>query len=159
MLSLGDWVWQDDVKNFKIFDEGQNPIGEYSAYIKDIHVGNSAQHTAFLGIDYDVFKSIRIGANINYLGKHFAEFDPTNRTSVDDNKDSWRLPDATVVDFNVRWKFNIGNLDATLYGNIDNLFDKEYISDATDGNTHDRYTALVYYGFGRTWTAGIRINF
>ncbi|MDR1595283.1 MAG: TonB-dependent receptor, partial [Prevotellaceae bacterium] len=156
--SLGDWVWQDDV-DFKVFDEGQNLVGEYNAYIKGVHVGNSAQHTAFVGIDYDVFKSIRIGANINYFGKHFAEFDPTNRTTAEDNIDSWRLPDATVVDLNVRWKFKVGNLDATLYGNLDNLFDKEYISDATDGNNHDMSTARVYYGFGRTWTAGIRVNF
>jgi outer membrane cobalamin receptor len=159
MLSLGDWVWQKDV-NFTVFDEQQNPVGDgVDAFIKGIHVGNSAQHTAFLGIDYDVFKSIKIGANINYFGKHFAEFDPTYRDDSEDKKDSWRLPDATVVDLNIRWNFNIGNFDATLYGNIDNLFNKEYISDATDGSTHDRYTALVYYGLGRTWTAGIRINF
>jgi outer membrane cobalamin receptor len=158
MCSLGDWVWQDDV-NFKVFDEGQTLLYKYNAYIKDVHVGNSAQHTAFLGIDYDVFKSIRIGANINYFGKHFAEFDPINRTNADYKDDSWRLPDATMVDLNIRWNFNIGNLDATLYGNIDNLFDKEYISDATDGNNHDMNTARVYYGFGRTWITGLRINF
>jgi hypothetical protein len=156
MYSLGDWVWQGSNVNFKIFDEGQNLQDEYNREIKGIHVGNSAQHTAFLGIDYDVFQSIRIGASVNYFGKHFAEFDPTVGEYT---SDSWRLPDATVVDLNIRWKFNIGNLDAALYGNIDNLFDKEYISDAADGNTHDRYTARVYYGFGRTWTAGIRVNF
>jgi outer membrane receptor protein involved in Fe transport len=156
MLSLGDWVWQDDV-NFKVFDDKQVLVKPYHASIKNVHVGNSAQHTAFLGIDYDVFRSIRIGANINYFGKHFAEFDPTNRE--DYGGDSWRLPDATVVDFNIRWKFNIGDFDATLYGNIDNLFDKEYISDAADGLYHDRNTVRVFYGFGRTWNAGIRINF
>ncbi|MDR2383316.1 MAG: TonB-dependent receptor, partial [Prevotellaceae bacterium] len=158
MCSLGDWVWQDDV-NFKVFDEGQTLLYEYNAYIKGIHVGNSAQHTAFLGIDYDVFKSIRIGANVNYFGKHFAEFDPINRTSSENNKDSWKLPNATVVDLNIRWNFNIGNLEATLYGNVDNLFDKEYISDAADGSNHDMNTALVYYGFGRTWITGLRIKF
>jgi hypothetical protein len=158
MVSLGDWVWQDNV-NFKVFNENQELEGEYNAYIKGIHVGNSAQHTAFLGIDYDVFKSIRIGANVNYFGKHYADFDPTNRQTVDNSGDSWRLPDATVVDLNVRWNFNIAGLDAILYGNIDNLFDKEYISDASDGDAHDRYTSVVYYGFGRTWTAGIRVNF
>ncbi|MDR1594143.1 MAG: TonB-dependent receptor, partial [Prevotellaceae bacterium] len=41
MCSLGDWVWQDDV-DFKVFDEGQNLVGEYNAYIKGVHVGNSA---------------------------------------------------------------------------------------------------------------------
>jgi hypothetical protein len=156
MCSLGDWIWQNDV-TFNLLGEDQTDI--YNAYIKGIHVGNSAQHTAFLGIDYDVFKSIKIGANINYFGKHYAEFNPKNRTVADYKGDSWKLPDATLVDFNIRWKFNIGNLDAILYGNIDNLFDKEYISDATDGKTHDMNTALVYYGFGRTWTTGIRINF
>jgi hypothetical protein len=158
MLSLGDWVWQDDVV-FKVYDENQNLQGEYNAYIKNVHVGNSAQHTAFLGLDYDVFKSIRIGANINYFGKHYAEFLPTNRTDADNNGDSWKLPNAAVIDLNVRWNFKIGGLGATLYGNVDNLFNKEYISDATDGNDHDMNTALVFYGFGRTWTTGIRINF
>jgi outer membrane receptor for ferrienterochelin and colicin len=158
MCSLGDWVWQNDV-NFKVFNEGQTLVGEYNAYIKGIHVGNSAQHTAFLGIDYDVFKSIRIGANVNYFGKHFAEFDPINRTSADYSGDSWRLPDATVVDLNIRWNFSVGNFKATLYGNIDNLFNEEYISDANDGNSHDINTARVYYGFGRTWSTGIRVNF
>jgi outer membrane cobalamin receptor len=156
MLSLGDWVWQDDV-NFKVFDDKQVFVDTYHASIKNVHVGNSAQHTAFLGIDYDVFRSIRIGANINYFGKHFAEFDPTNRADYDG--DSWKLPNATVVDLNIRWKFNIGDFNATLYGNIDNLFDKEYMADATDGENHDRNTVRVFYGFGRTWSAGIRINF
>ncbi|MDR1583015.1 MAG: TonB-dependent receptor [Prevotellaceae bacterium] len=158
MCSLGDWIWQNDV-NFKVFNNEQVLDHESNAYIKGIHVGNSAQHTAFLGVDYDVFKSVRIGANINYFGKHFAEFDPINRKSADNDGDAWRLPDVIVTDFNVCWKFNIGNLNATLYGNIDNLFDKEYISDATDGNNHDMNTARVYYGFGRTWTTGVRINF
>jgi outer membrane cobalamin receptor len=158
MCSLGDWIWQKDA-HFKLIGEDQTVTGEYDAYIKNVHVGNAAQHTAFLGIDYDVFKAIKIGANINYFGKHFAEFDPTNRTTADDYRDAWRLPDATIVDLNVRWKFKIGNFDAILYGNIDNLFNKEYISDATDGSDHGINTVRVYYGFGRTWTTGIRINF
>ncbi|MDR1338769.1 MAG: TonB-dependent receptor [Prevotellaceae bacterium] len=158
MCSLGDWVWQDDV-NFKVFDESQTYIEDRNAYVKGIHVGNSAQHTAFLGIDYDVFRSIKVGANVNYFGKHFAEFDPMNREAADFKGDSWRLPDATTVDLNLRWNFEIAGMGATLYGNIDNLFDKEYFSDASDGSNHDRHTALVYYGFGRTWTAGIRVNF
>jgi outer membrane cobalamin receptor len=159
MWSLGDWVWQDDV-TFKLYDEGQNLLGEYDAYMKNIHVGNSAQHTAFLGINYEVFKSIKIGVDINYFGKNYAEFNPANRTNVADKEiDSWQLPDATILNLNARWNFKIGSLNATLYGNLDNLFNKEYIADADDGSGHDMNTAMVFYGFGRTWTTGIRINF
>ena len=159
MWSLGEWVWQDDV-TFKLFDENQNLLGEYNAYIKDVHVGNSAQHTAALGVNYEIFKDIKIGADLNYYGKNFAEFDPTERISPDKSGiDSWQLPDATILSINARWKFKLGNFDATLYGNVDNLLNTEYIADATEGSNHDMHTSRVYYGFGRTWTAGLRINF
>jgi outer membrane receptor protein involved in Fe transport len=147
--------------NFSVVDERGNFVGDpiRNLYIKGTHVGNSAQHTAFLGIDYDVFRSVKIGANVNYFGKHFAEFDPTNREAADYKGDSWKLPKDATVDVNVRWNFDIAGLSATLYGNIDNLLNEEYFSDANDGNAHNRATARVYYGFGRTWTAGIRVNF
>ena len=47
-----------------------------------------------------------------------------------------------------------GNLDfgkvrATLSGNVNNLFDQEYIADARDGGSHNWETATrVLYGFG-----------
>uniref|UniRef100_UPI0025A24FF9 hypothetical protein n=1 Tax=Klebsiella pneumoniae TaxID=573 RepID=UPI0025A24FF9 len=47
MFSLGDWKWADDV-HFTIYDEASKPIGTYDAYVKDVHVGNSAQLTAAL---------------------------------------------------------------------------------------------------------------
>ena len=42
MFSLGDWKWKDDI-HFTMYDEANNPIGTYDAYLKDVHVGNSAQ--------------------------------------------------------------------------------------------------------------------
>jgi outer membrane receptor protein involved in Fe transport len=50
-------------------------------------------------------------------------------------------------------------LNATLFGNVNNLLDTEYISDATDGGTHDYTTARVYYGWGRSWSIGLKIRF
>ncbi len=35
----------------------------------------------------------------------------------------------------------------------------EYIADAKDGTNHDWKTALVYYGFGTTWSAGFKVIF
>jgi outer membrane receptor for ferrienterochelin and colicin len=158
MWSLGDWVWQNDV-HFTLYDDNQSSLGSYDAYLKGVHVGNAAQHTLALGLDYEVFKSVKIGADLNYFGKNFAEFDPSTRTTAGVYTDSWQLPDATIVNVNLRWNFKIGGLNATLYGNVDNLFNEEYFSDASDGANHDSETAKVYYGFGRTWVTGLRINF
>jgi len=158
MFSLGEWIWQDDV-DFTLLDDNNNVIGDYQAYIKDVHVGNSAQLTAALGVNYEVLPKLKIGADLNHYGKNFADFDPVKRTNPDDTSDSWQLPDATIVDLNFKYGFKIGTLDASLYGNLNNLFNVEYIIDADDGSGHTAEDATVYYGFGTTWTTGIRVNF
>lgn len=158
MASYGDYVWSDDV-NFTLYDVDQSPVGSYNAYIANVHVGNSAQITAALGCDYEVLPKLKIGADFNWYGKNYADFDPTARTTVESKVDAWEMPNYYIVDVNANYKFKVGGMNATIYGNVSNLFDTEYIADATDGEDHDAATSYVFYGFGRTWSAGLRINF
>ena len=59
-----------------------------------------------------------------------------------------------------RYTFNIGNVKATLSGNIYNVLDQEYITDALDGANHDWKTAYgIFYGFGRTFNVRLKVNF
>jgi hypothetical protein len=37
--------------------------------------------------------------------------------------------------------------------------DTEYLSEAVDGSSHLAQDAAVYYGYGRTWTLGLKIKF
>jgi outer membrane receptor protein involved in Fe transport len=69
------------------------------------------------------------------------------------------IPDAMTVDFSANYRFKIGTYDATLTGNIFNLLDQAYITDATDGADHTWKTAQVFYGFGRTWSTTLKIRF
>ncbi len=158
MLSVGNWYYADDVK-FDLYDDNRNFIDTYSAYLKDVHVGDAAQTTAALVVDYEILPKFWIGADANFYGRNYAYFDPTNRTSEEDKVDSWQLPNAFLMDMNMKYKFKIGELDATLYGNVHNLFNTEYIADGTDGAGHDMYSALVYYGFGTTWSTGLKVKF
>jgi outer membrane cobalamin receptor len=159
MGSLGDWVWQKDV-NANVLDEQQQVTSRQTLYIGGVHVGNSAQITAALGVDWEVFKDLRIGADYNWFGKNFADYNPINRTSAAGKADSWQMPDYNTVDVQLSYRFRLSDkIRATFYGNVNNLFDTWYIADAKDGAKHDARTALVYYGFGRTWTAGLKFNF
>lgn len=158
MLSLGDWIWQDDV-SFTQYDEAKNVIGTYNAYIADVHVGNSAQSVASLTVDYEALPGLKVGVDYIYLAKNFADFDVTTRTNVEDKVDSWQMPNVGLVDLNMRYNFKITGLKATLYGKVNNLFDTEYISDARDGADHDEKTSLVYFGFGTTWSTGLKVYF
>ena len=73
--------------------------------------------------------------------------------------DAWRLPDYVTLDLGANYRFNIGSCDATVYINVNNVTNTEYISDARDGKNHDMKSALVYSGFGTNWATGLRINF
>ena len=55
--------------------------------------------------------------------------------------------------------FKFGNFDAVLTGRMNNVFNTHYIADAQDGSGSTAQTASVYYGFGRTFSVGAKLNF
>ena len=160
MFSWGDWKWADDI-NFTMYDEYSKPIGTYNAYLKDVHVGNSAQMTAALHASWEMFKGFKVYGDYNFYGKNYADFDPQNRTNKNDaGIDAWKLPDYGTIDIGMNYRFNISkDVRAVIYSNVYNLTNTEYISDAKDGADHDWKSALVFYGFGTTWSTGFKVIF
>jgi outer membrane receptor protein involved in Fe transport len=162
MLSLGDWRWKNNLLNVKFYDDNQNLVATESVYIKGVHVGDAAQTTAALGTNYELLAGLKLGANYNYYGNLYAKFEPENRTSEPEgskNPDAWKVPNYHLMDLWISYRFNLGPFRSTLVGNVNNLFDTEYISDAEDGANHDWQTAKVYYGWGRSWIVSLRIHF
>ena len=163
MVSVADWIWMDNVEDVEIFDEQQNLVGTSAAlYLEDTHVGDAAQTTAAIGLNYEIVKNFNISADYNYYDRLYAYYDPNYRTSLDANGeviDAWELPTYGILDFGMYYKFKVGDFDARFIANMYNVLDTEYISEATDGADHNWQTARVYYGFGRTWSMGLRLNF
>lgn len=188
MFSLGDWQWDSNasgnfmvngqiVNTAKITDDagkeqtvttnaipnGLEP-GTMQLNLKDVKVGGSAQTTAALGANANVSKAIRVGLDWNFFGRNFSDFSfSSNDLSIGGfvgYKSPWRIPSANTFDLNGSYRFNVGNLKAVLSGNVNNLFDQEYISEAADGADHDWKTAYnVFYGFGRTYSVKLKLNF
>lgn len=160
MASLADWRWQNDLVDVPIFNENEEQLGTVNLYIADLKVGDAAQTTFALGMNYELFDGFKIGLDYNYYDNLYAQYDPTGRGDISKKGvQPWKVPAYGLVDGNVRYRFNIGDFDATIYGNIINLLNTEYISDADDGSSNDWKTAKVFYGIGRTWSTGLRINF
>jgi len=162
MLSFGNWKWDSDASGYVIDANGQTASKPSTVFLKGIHVGNSAQTTAAFGADYQVFKGMRIGVDYNFYGRNFAGFTVDNMT--DPSKDysfpqPWKMPDYSTWDLNFSYRFNVGGLNTTFRANIDNLLDAVYLMDARDGGTGLAKDAMVYYGFGRTWSVGLKVNF
>lgn len=160
MASIGNWKWQNNIENVNIYNEDYDSIGVVNVYMKDLKVGDAAQTTFAVGLNYNLFKNLRVGIDYNYYDNLYAYFDPTGRSDAkEEGIDAWQLPAYGLLDANLSFKFNVGKLKATWYANVHNLLNTEYISDATDGSSHDWNTARVFYGVGRTWTTGVKLRF
>lgn len=179
MLSVGDWKWNSNALGYFYNDAGQ-PIADAQGGIasgigaddhasmklnlKDVNVGGSAQTTAAVGATARMSKAIKVGVDYNIFDRNYADWSfSSNDLMLNGNKtyeNSWKIPGSGVVDLFASYSFPIGSTKAIVSGNVDNLFDQEYIADAYDGGNHDWETAYrVFYGFGRTYAVRLKINF
>jgi hypothetical protein len=158
MASFGDWTWENDIENVQIFDEEQNPVGEpINLFIKGVHVGDAAQTTMALGMNLEIMPSTNFIVDYNYFANLYADFDPNDRTEV--QEEPWKLPDYGTFDAVITHDFKVGGFDTTLTARMFNVFDTNYIADALDGNSHDEDTALVWFAYGRSFNIGVQFNF
>jgi len=158
MLSLGDWTWQNDLENVEIFDEEQNLVNTVNMFISGLKVSDAAQTTAALGLDYELMEKTHFTVDYNYFADLFARYDPNDRGTAGAPQ-AWEAPEYATFDMSLRHGFKIGDLDTTITGRMNNVFDTQYIADATDGAGSIDQTALVWYGYGRTFNVSVKIKF
>jgi len=156
MVSLGNWEWKSDVAG-EIFDGSGQSIKNVTVNADGLKVNDAAQTTYALGLTYKALEKSTIFLDYNYAGDIYSKFDITRST---DRLDTWKLPSYHLLDLGFNHGFEIGGLDATLSGKMNNIFDVEYISDAfDDGDQHIATGAKVYYGAGRTFSFGLKVKF
>ncbi len=184
MFSLGDWTMQKDGvlgymynqngqavdKNLAVVPAGSEEHAKLLMNTKGVRIGNAAQTTAALGINYDIFKGLRIGIDGNFYGRNYADYDVAgliNTGSLNGDpvnvSQPWRMPSAYTFDAHISYRFKIGKLDASWIANCNNVLNEKYITDATDNGArtggHGWEDATVFYGFGRTWSMSMRVRF
>ncbi|MFD1161603.1 MULTISPECIES: TonB-dependent receptor [Hwangdonia] len=157
MASFGDWRWDSNVENVDIIDEEQNVVDTVNLFIKDLHVGDAAQTTMALGMNYSLSPETTLLLDYIYYDNLYADFDPSDRGTP--GPETWVVPSVGLFDMVLKHDFDLGPFRGTLTGRINNLFDTEYISDANDGTNSDADTALVWFGNGRTFSVGAKFNF
>jgi len=163
MVSVGNWTWLNNLDAVEVYNDDQVLQGTVDIYLKDVKVGDAAQTTAAFGLNYDLFKGLKIGVDYNYYTNLFAYFDPLRRGTApaegEANPNSWEMPSYQLIDLNLKYDFKIKDFKSSVYFNVNNLLDVEYMADATDGTDHNWETAVGYYGVGRTWSFGVKVRF
>ena len=162
MVSVGDWTWTNNVsatlkdQDGAIIMDGDEPR-TVDVYSEGLKVGDAAQTTFALGASYDFASTSTVFVDYNYAGDMYASYYVDSR-SEPGMGDTWKTPAYGLFDLGLKHDFAIASLDATLQGKVNNIFDTEYISDANDQGNGYR-DALVYYGAGRTFSVGLKLNF
>lgn len=178
MFSMGDWHWLNDATGYAYNNDGQaidrlgNPVeilspehASATLNLDGVKVGNSAQTTAALGFSVRFLKNFNLGVDANYFGNNYAAFTISpNVGSTINHHTPWKIPDYVTVDLNMQYHFDISGVRATLFGNVNNLLNQEYIADATDLNAATTTPSTwrnvaVFYGFGITYSMGLKIYF
>ncbi len=157
MASFGDWRWDSNVTDVQVFDEEQNLIETVNLFIKDVHVSDAAQTALGLGLNYKLGLDTRLIVDYVYNADIYADFDPSDRGEP--GPDAWKMPAFGLFDVAMSHGFEFGPFDATLSARMTNVFDTQYIPDAQDGAGSTADTALVWFGFGRTFNIGAKLNF
>ncbi|QDO93420.1 TonB-dependent receptor [Formosa sediminum] len=158
MMSLGDWRWDNNLENVEIYNEDQELIDTVNLYIEDLHVGDAAQTTFALGANYELLENTNLMLDYNYYDNLYANFDPSDR-GTEGAPEAWKVPAYGLFDLGLSHNFDMGPFDVRLLGRMNNIFNLEYVSDANDGTGSTANTALVYYGAGRTFSIGAKLNF
>lgn len=181
MLSIGDWEWASNPTGY-FFGEGGLPIAALDGTPatssadhmhatleqKGVKVGGSAQTTASLGVNFKPFKGFRIGGDWTVAARNYSDLNitadqiPSTNNGVLKAGTPWEMPWGQMLDLNASYTFDIAGLKATVFGNVNNLFNYNYITQSYTpvgkvGTWENAYQA--FYSLGRTWSIRMRVNF
>ena len=181
MFGWGDWRWDSNATGYFYNQLGQ-PLSDLRGNIasgimaadhahavlnqKGVMVGGSAQTTAFLGLTFKPFKGFRIGADWVVSARNYSDYQISSSSYTAGAEinvaEPWEIPWGQQFDLSASYRFKIGGLNATIYGNVYNLFNYNYVMDAytnsaVEGNWQNAYR--IFYSFGRTYSLKLKVNF
>ncbi|GAA4280507.1 TonB-dependent receptor [Gaetbulibacter aestuarii] len=167
MLSVGDWKYTKDFSS-TLFDDTNTQIGTGTLYTKDAKIGNAAQFTSYLAVNYSLGDHFNFDLGWRNAGNLYADYSVTDSAFLDPNNNgAIKLPSYNLVDLGATYRFDLFGKDSYLRLNINNLFDEVYISESNTNIYADGSNPTwkgvdvrnsVWFGFGTTWNFTFKMN-
>jgi len=170
--SFGNWKYLDNVVGQYKREDQSAPTVTDTLFISDLKVADAPQYQIAYAASLFPIEGFYLRAQGRTYWKHFAEFNPTDRTDRDEaGIQSWEVPGYSV--FDVHLSYLINELipvwrggDVRVFANVYNVFDKMYVSDAVDNSSyngfdedHDADSAEIFLGLPRTFNLGFELKF
>ncbi len=173
MLSIGNWVYKGN-SVASLYDDNQDFVGEATLYLDNVKVGDAAQVTFNLGANYNIIKGLGVSANYYLASKLYADFNIVeDDIFLTPGNQAWQLPNYGLFDMGAFYNFPVGSVNFELRANVYNIANNHYLSESETNKIYDSENPSddmipdskngsvrnrVYYGFGRTWTVGLKVS-
>lgn len=155
--SVGSWKWKNDVSAIIYDNYSGIEMGRINVYSHGLAVGDAPQTQAGLSADIKVWRHLRLNAEWRWNSRLYADFDPVSRQNSSDRNNSLRLPDYNIANAGVTWSERFGKIEATFFGNVNNILNSKYIERGKDGYDHTMNSFRGFWGFGINASAGVRL--
>ena len=172
LFSFGVWTWESEERanyvqgNLVIEDGDGNPL-EFVIDPRGVRVGDAAQTQIGGAIEVKPNKDSFIRTRVLHFAENYSQFQPESVTGINAGRQSWRIPDYTLVELHASYRFRFEKSTLRLGASCFNLFDVFFISDAQNNDTFTRYTnsqnfdaasAGIFPGLGRRFNFNITIE-
>ena len=162
--SLSDWTYSNDGQS-TLFGTDKVVTSENKLWLKDLKIANAPQFTLFAEAEYRWAHNFYIRLNYYRADQIYMPvglYDFKGLANPADYKQA-ELPKYDLIGTSANYLLKFRKLPAiNLILGAQNILDTEYIqysyTNFPEGNA--KYTSnQVYYGMGRTWFAGVKIQF
>jgi iron complex outermembrane receptor protein len=159
LASFGDWKTISG-SVVTIYDQDNNIVGQVDFSAKDVHVGDAAQVQLGSSLRYEIIEDFYVKLRFTYFDKNYANFDPVGLVGANKDRESWKMPSYSLLDFNFGYEMKfLKKYRATLSGGVMNILNTVYITDAQNGAGFDASTATVFVGMGRRFNVSLKVAF
>lgn len=158
VVSLGDWKTISGSKVY-IIDNDNNVVDSVDFSAKNVHVGDAAQTQVSGSLKYQIIKGGYLKVRYTFFGNNYSNFDPLTLEGDNKDRESWKMPNYSIIDFNFGYEKNLGKFKFTLSGGVMNVLNSIYITDAQNGIGFNAESATVHVGMGRRLNLGLKIGF
>jgi hypothetical protein len=171
--SFGNWYYTSD-SPFESFNVSTGePFGiAGQLYLNSLKVGDMPQSQVAYGVSVFPVKGLSLRFQGRWYDRYWADYLPESRLNPSDRAHSWKIPSYRIYDLHVSYRLPLRNekIDVSVFAHLFNIFDKTYVSDATDesafeavganlASPHTAQRAEVFLGTPFTFNAGVRVEF
>jgi iron complex outermembrane recepter protein len=148
MGSLGDWRWKN-MATLVVMDALGGTEVKGNVNVDEVKVGNSAQTSAFVGLNYRRIKDLYFGIRMNYFNDLYEAYDPSLRfvqgETVRPSVQARQLPEYFRLDVNAGYSFEINGMRARANANVHNLLNGKYIRRSDEQFNQQFYEFPMYF--------------